>query len=351
MVLYFFLFYIFLFGQFNFFQNLFKPEINICLEENLNRGQFQIKGKNNKIENYPTFYDKEDIKGKVILSINTKDFEHKNIKILLQGLILERKSLINSKTTEFLHSEIILEKPGVFKEENLIYEFEFKNVEKKYETYRGELITVKYLVIFIIETKLRNMKYEKEFVVINPINEKMLNKEQKLRYKIENDKIKFLIDIPFKNIDFKGVIPGIITIKKLNNHKIDSIMIQIIKRENINSSEKEKLHKSITIGTFEVLDGEIIEKEKIPFRIFLSSYSLTPSYFNLEKLYSINYYMAIIISDNEGNKFSDVKEINLFRIIPEKKIESKYSDFVTANLNYELNKSENYFYGTDAEES
>ena len=259
--------------------------------------------------------------------------------------------MIYSKTTEFLNSEIILEKPGVFKEENLIYEFEFKNVEKKYETYRGELITVKYLVIFIIETKLRNMKYEKEFVVINPINEKMLNKEQKLRYKIENDKIKFLIDIPFKNIDFKGVIPGIITIKKLNNHKIDSIMIQIIKRENINSSEKEKLHKSITIGTFEVLDGEIIEKEKIPFRIFLSSYSLTPSYFNLEKLYSINYYMAIIISDNEGNKFSDVKEINLFRIIPEKKIENKYSDFVTANLNYELNKSEKYFYGTDAEES
>ena len=61
--------------------------------------------------------------------------------------------------------------------------------------------------------------------------------------------------------------------------------------------------------------------------------------------------MAIIISDNEGNKFSDVKEINLFRIIPEKKIENKYSDFVTANLNYELNKSERYFYGTDAEES
>lgn len=271
--------------------------------------------------------------------------------MLLQGVIIEKKNLIQSKITEFLHSEIILEKPGVFKEENLIYEFEFKEIEKKYETYRGELITVKYSVIFIIETKLRNMKYEKEFVVINPIEEKMLNKEQKLRYKIENDKIKFLIDIPFKNIDFKGVIPGIITIKKLNNQNIDSIMIQIIKRENINTLEKEKLPKPTIIASFEVLDGEIIEKEKIPFRLFLSAYSLTPSYFNIEKLYSINYYIAIIISDNEGNKFSEIKEINLFRIITEQKIENKYSDFVTANLYYELNKNEKYFYGTDADES
>ena len=197
--------------------------------------------------------------------------------MLLQGVIIEKKNLIQSKITEFLHSEIILEKPGVFKEENLIYEFEFNKVEKKYETYRGEIITVKYLVTFIIETKLRNMKYEKEFVVINPMKESMINKEQKLRFKIENDKIKFLIDIPYKNIDFKGVISGIITIKKLNNHNINSIMIQLIKKENINNIEKEKSPKSITIGTFEVLDGEIIDKEKIQFRLFLYSYSLIQS--------------------------------------------------------------------------
>ena len=48
--------------------------------------------------------------------------------MLLQGVIIEKKNLIQSKITEFLHSEIILEKPGVFKEENLIYEFEFKEI-------------------------------------------------------------------------------------------------------------------------------------------------------------------------------------------------------------------------------
>ena len=46
-----------------------------------------------------------------------------------------------------------------------------------------------------------------------------------------------------------------------------------------------------------------------------------------------------------------LKKLIYLELFQKKKNENKYSDFVTANLNYELNKSENYFYGTDAEES
>ena len=319
-----------------------KPEINICFEENLNRKQFKIKAKQ-KIENYPVFYDKEDIKGKVILTINGKDFEHKGIKIVLKGIIIEKKNIIQSKTKEFLYSEYELEKPGIFKEENIIYEFEFKEVKKKYESYRGENIIVKYFVTFIIETKLRSMKYEKEFIVLNPIKENELREKRKnLRILIEDEQNKFICDIPSQHIDMKGVIPGVISVEKLTS-KISSIMLQIVKRETIKGLDKEKQLNPKSISSYEVLDGDLIEKEKIPIRIFLSPYNLTPSYSNIEDIYFVNYYLTVVITDSEGKKNSSLKEIILYRVIPEQKIEDKYTNFITANMNDELNKNERFF--------
>ena len=48
------------------------------------------------------------------------------------------------------------------------FPFQFSNVQKQYETYRGISKNVKYILRLTIDTRFRSLVYDQEFFVINP---------------------------------------------------------------------------------------------------------------------------------------------------------------------------------------
>lgn len=119
-----------------------KPEVEIYINELEGRKRSLFKNKSGEIE-LPTFRDKEDVSGKVIINIkSTKRYEHKGIKIELVGSL---ESLDDNKgsNTKFITLAKDLEPPSVLLQESTTFEFKFTNVEKLYESYYGTSMQVR----------------------------------------------------------------------------------------------------------------------------------------------------------------------------------------------------------------
>ena len=78
-----------------------KPKVTIEIETDEKRKPYKIISQTGEITRLPALYDKEDVKGKVIVSLGSpKIFEHKGIKLELIGMIENLKDKKDS--TKFL---------------------------------------------------------------------------------------------------------------------------------------------------------------------------------------------------------------------------------------------------------
>jgi len=100
-------------------------------------------------------YDKEDVKGKVVVSLGApKIFEHKGIKLELIGII---ENLRDKKdTSKFLNLTNELSPIGILTNETTKFDFTFPSVQKPYETYKGTMVNVRYYLKVTIATKFRS---------------------------------------------------------------------------------------------------------------------------------------------------------------------------------------------------
>ena len=62
------------------------------------------------------------------------------------------------------------------------------------------------------------------------------------------------------------------------------------------------------------MDGSPIKKEIIPIRFFLSPYELTPTYKNINNIFSVKYYINLVIIDIKDKRYYKQHEIILYRI-------------------------------------
>lgn len=118
-----------------------KPEIIIQIDEIENRKRSLFKCKNGE-KPLPTFRDKEDVKGKVIVNIkNVKRYEHKGVKIEFVGVLEHLEDKGNA--TKFITLTKDLEAPSALTKDSTVFEFKFSSVEKQYETYFGATMQVR----------------------------------------------------------------------------------------------------------------------------------------------------------------------------------------------------------------
>merc|ERR1712032_617228 len=82
-----------------------------------------------------------------------------------------------TKVSRFISMTRDLEPSGIISNEITNINFDFKNVEKQFETYRGNNISVKYYLKVSVLGKLREVFQECEFAVINTIDPKNLDTE------------------------------------------------------------------------------------------------------------------------------------------------------------------------------
>lgn len=72
-------------------------------------------------------------------------------------------------------------------------------------------------------------------------------------------------------------------------------------------------HENDTIAKYEIMDGAPVRGESIPIRLFLAGYEMTPTMRDINKKFSVRYYLNLVLIDEEERRYFKQQEITLWR--------------------------------------
>jgi len=58
-----------------------------------------------------------------------------------------------------------------------------------------------------------------------------------------------------------------------------------------------------TIAKYEIMDGAPVRGESIPIRVFLAGYELMPTMKDVNKKFSVRYYLNLVLVDEEDRRY------------------------------------------------
>ena len=281
----------------------------------------------NKLE-CPTFYGSEPIKGSIqIILNNSQKLNHSGIKIELIGEVdvhindseAEDSMNSNNQFNRFLSLTNNISSHGTLNKEINIFNFEFKSIEKPYDSYRGKKFSIKYILLVTINIGLSSIKKEKEICIFNcdknlkKINQLFVNDNNKIKVEIGVENLLHVcFELDRKNFHLKDVITGKVSFKKINL-ELENMSLKIIKIESIFGKEGE----IEPLGIYEIMDGSPSSTEDIIyFKMYLKGYNNLSQTIKNEMNNNINvsYFISLEICDSENRNFFKKIEINLFRL-------------------------------------
>ena len=302
--------------------------IDILIEDTYHPNTIMSNAYGKKLE-CPTFYGSEPIKGSIQISLNnSQKLKHSGIKIELIGEIdihindnETENPLNNNQFNRFLSLTNNISKQGTLNKEINLFNFEFKGVEKQYDSYRGKKFSIKYILLVTINIGLSSVTKEKEICIFNC--DRNLKKINKLFKKEDiNNKVKVEIgvenllhvcfELDRKNYHLKDVVTGKISFKKINL-ELENMSLKIIKIESLFGKEGE----IEPLGIYEIMDGSPSSTEDIIYiKMYLKGYNNLSETIKNEMNNNINvsYYISLEICDTENRNFFKKIEINLFRL-------------------------------------
>ncbi|XP_017727622.1 PREDICTED: vacuolar protein sorting-associated protein 26B [Rhinopithecus bieti] len=260
-------------------------------------------------EKYFLFYDGETVSGKVSLALKNpnKRLEHQGIKIEFIGQIELYYDRGNHH--EFVSLVKDLARPGEITQSQA-FDFEFTHVEKPYESYTGQNVKLRYFLRATISRRLNDVVKEMDIVVHTLSTYPELNSSIKMEVGIE-DCLHIEFEYNKSKYHLKDVIVGKIYFL-LVRIKIKHMEIDIIKRETTGTGPN-VYHENDTIAKYEIMDGAPVRGESIPIRLFLAGYELTPTMRDINKKFSVRYYLNLVLIDEEERRYFKQQEVVLWR--------------------------------------
>lgn len=273
------------------------------------------KGKREKHFNQlPIYYDEEGIRGKVLINIKPgRSMEHLGIKIEFVGAI----DIFTDRglSTEFINLVRELAPPGELYS-SMIYPFEFPRAEKRFDSYEGMSVRLRYFVRVAINKKFHSQSKEQDIWVQSYGVERKSEHSIKMEVGID-ESLHIEFEYPRARYHLSDVIIGKIFFL-LVGVKIKHMELAIIKRETIGSVRQQVSNQ--TIAKYEIMDGQPVRGECIPIRLFLSGYDLTPTMRDVNKRFSVRYYLNLVLVDEEDRRYFKQQEIILWRKNPKKTV-------------------------------
>ena len=331
--------------------------INILFEDTFHPNTILTNIYGTKLE-CPTFYGSEAIKGSVQININNNSskIQHQGIKIELIGEIdihINEENNLNNNNNQFnrfLSLTNNLSTSGILNKENNIYDFEFKSVEKQYDSYKGKKFSIKYSLLVTVDLGFDSIiKKEKEICIFNcdknlkRINQLFINDNNKIRVEIGVENLLHVcFELDRKNYHLKDIITGKICFKKINL-ELENMSLRIIKIESLFGKEGD----IEPLGLYEIMEGSPSSTEDIIyFKMYLKGFNNLSQTIKNEMNNNINvsYYLSLEICDSENRNFFKKIEINLFRLPEEyyNKIRQNILEGKNNNNNiYEINDINN----------
>lgn len=284
-------------------------DVDIRLDGEDSRKMIDIKVCKDRRQKAPLYCDGESVKGSVTLRPKDgKRMEHSGIKVQFIGNI----EMFFDRGThyEFLSLVQELAAPGEMRHPQT-FNFEFKNVEKQYESYHGINVKLRYFLRVIISRRMPDIVGEKDIWVYSYKMPPENNSSIKMDVGIE-DCLHIEFEYSKSRYHLKDVIVGKIYFL-LVRLKIKHMELSIIRRETTGSSPNQ-YNESETISRFEIMDGQPVRGETIPIRLFLGGFDLTPTFRDVNKKFSTRYYLSLVLIDEDGRRYFKQSEITLYRI-------------------------------------
>ena len=72
-----------------------------------------------------------------------------------------------------------------------------------------------------------------------------------------------------------------------------------VREKNLHGKALHIFIEDITIAKFEIMDGAPVHGESVPVRFFLGGFPLTPTYHEGIKVFSVRYYLNLVLVDEE----------------------------------------------------
>ncbi|XP_070564809.1 vacuolar protein sorting-associated protein 26B-like [Ptychodera flava] len=282
-------------------------DIDIVLDGQASRKQAEIKTEDGKKEKLYLYYDGETVSGKVNITLKGKKLEHQGIKIEFIGQIELYYDRGNHHEFTSLVKE--LARPGELLQSNT-FDFEFIQVEKPYESYTGANVRLRYFLRVTIAKRLTDITREMDIIVHTLSQYPEMNNSIKMEVGIE-DCLHIEFEYNKSKYHLKDVIVGKIYFL-LVRIKIKHMELAIIKRETTGSGPN-TFNENETIAKYEIMDGAPVRGESIPIRLFLAGYDLTPSMRDINKKFSVRYYLNLVLVDEEERRYFKQQEITLWR--------------------------------------
>ncbi|MFT7805667.1 vacuolar protein sorting-associated protein 26A [Arapaima gigas] len=310
----------------SFLGNLFGPvcEIDIVLNDAETRKTAELKTEDGKVEKHFLFYDGESVSGKVNLTVKQtgKRLEHQGIRIEFVGQI----ELFSDKsnTHEFVNLVKELALPGELTQSRS-YDFEFMQVEKPYESYVGTNVRLRYFLKVTIVRRLSDLVKEYDLIVHQLATYPDVNNSIKMEVGIE-DCLHIEFEYNKSKYHLKDVIVGKIYFL-LVRIKIQHMELQLIRKEITGIGEP---HCTLQLLWFYCVFSVLsvffhsahcvlsVPGESIPIRLFLAGYDLTATMRDVNKKFSVRYFLNLVLVDEEDRRYFKQQEIILWRKAPEK---------------------------------
>ncbi|KAL4823626.1 hypothetical protein H8958_005770 [Nasalis larvatus] len=284
-------------------------EVEILLNDAESRKRAEHKTEDGKKEKYFLFYDGETVSGKVNFALKNpnKRLEHQGIKIVFIGQIELYYDPGNHHEFVFLVKD--LARPAEITQSQA-FDFEFTHVEKPYESYTGQnvklcSVSYSYFLRATISRRLNDVVKEMDIVVHTLSTYPELNSSIKMEVGIE-DCLHIEFEYNKSKYHLKDVIVGKIYFL-LVRIKINHMEIDIIKRETTGTGPN-VYHENDTIAKYEIMDGAPVRGESILIRLFLAGYELTPTMRDINKKFSVRYYLNLVLIDRRSDATSSSRK-------------------------------------------
>ncbi|KAF2897073.1 hypothetical protein ILUMI_09100 [Ignelater luminosus] len=284
-------------------------EIDIYLDGQDARKKVEVKTEDGKKELMLLYYDGETVSGKVNVSLKKagSKLEHQGIKIEFIGQI----ELFYDRGNHHEFTSLVKElaRPGEMIA-HTSYPFEFSCVEKPFEVYTGANVKLRYFLRVTIVRRLADIVKEVDIAVHTLSSYPEMNNSIKMEVGIE-DCLHIEFEYNKSKYHLKDVIVGKIYFL-LVRIKIKHMEIAIIKRETTGTGPN-MFTENETIAKYEIMDGAPVRGESIPIRVFLAGYELTPTMRDINKKFSVRYFLNLVLMDTEDRRYFKQQEITLWR--------------------------------------
>ncbi|KAF9338259.1 Vacuolar protein sorting-associated protein 26B [Podila minutissima] len=284
-------------------------DVQVVFKGEVERKMVEVKVDKDRREKFPLYFDGETVAGKINIRVKDgKKLEHNGIKVEFVGNIELFYDRGNHYEFSSLQQELAV--PGELRASTTL-DFEFKNVEKMYESYHGINVKLRYFIRVTILRRLADVVKERDIWVYSYVMPaENANNSIKMEVGIE-DCLHIEFEYNRSKYHLKDVIVGKIYFL-LVRIKIKHMELSIIRRETTGTAPNQ-YNESETITKFEIMDGAPVRGETIPIRLFLGGFELTPTFRDVNKKFSTRYYLNLVLVDEEHRRYFKQQEITIFR--------------------------------------